>query len=172
MDIPQMFILHAPEDWSVKNRIERYLKEYIREQKLSITPDITADQPIDHYYMESVKNSRIILMLWTSDFLADDTLVKIGEYVANLHHNKMHNVLPVLVKQCLYDFSESFKHLKKIPRNGESLSESDENIIFQQISDAIAALLYMFSLENEIQKANETIKLMAIRIAELEKNKK
>lgn len=168
--IPELFILHAPEDSPVKKEIVKYLSEFERYGKVKITPDIAPDEDVMLYLRAAVERAHIILMLWTSDFLADNTLHSIGEYAAKLHLEKRHNVLPILVKQCLFELSENFSSLKKLPKNGKAMVEHEKpEEVMSQVADAICGILYLFQLENELEKANKTIIELTNKVAQLEK---
>lgn len=156
MDIPELTFLNAPEDIAFRVEIEKQLKQLVRNKFLVITPTHLASEIVDtqgipkEYLSAAIKRSKIILMLWSADFLNYDTLTTLAEYAAMLDEQRMHNAVPILVRNCLCDYTDVLKRLKRIPRNGGSIEEQEnKSIAYVEIAERISTLLTNINIQEE-----------------------
>lgn len=174
-------MLYAPEDFPFRREIEKQLKGMVRAGEVSITPhppETKIGEDIEgypeKYSWEAIKRAKIVLLLWSVNFISHDTITKLGEVVADLHHNGMIVAIPILCRQCLCDYSESLKRLRPLPKNGQSIEEQPEALkstSYREIADNIYTILAIIKQQDTISRLEQENFLLKKKVNELQNNK-
>jgi nucleoid DNA-binding protein len=149
----KVFISYSHGDEKLKDELEKHLCTLKRQGVIESWHDrkIGGGKDWENDIDRNLKNSNIILLLISSDFLASDYCYDVEVKLSlRRHDSKEVCVIPIILRPCDWRNSE-FKRLQALPKDGKAVT-SWENIdeAFVNIIDGIRLAI------DELRKSNET----------------
>lgn len=140
----KVFISYAHEDENYKDDLKKHLKALERLKKIKVWDDrsINAGSEWNAEIMTALKESEIILLLISPDFIASDFCMdKELEISIERHDNGTARVIPIIIRNC--DWTEFvFSKLQALPKNAKPIKEfSNKDEAYTFISKQIKKVL-------------------------------
>lgn len=136
----KLFFSYSHKDEELKNELEKHLSMLRRQGVISTWYDrkIDAGSTLDKEIDKNLKDSDIILLLISVDFLASDYCYDIEMKEAlKMHENKQAIVVPIILRNCDWT-SAPFSKLLALPTDGKSITTwSDKDSAFLNVVKGI-----------------------------------
>lgn len=136
----KLFFSYSHKDEELKNELEKHLSMLKRQGVISTWHDrkIDAGSTLDKEIDKNLKDSDIILLLISVDFLASDYCYDIEMKEAlKMHENRQAIVVPIILRNCDWT-SAPFSKLLALPTDGKSITTwSDKDSAFLNVTKGI-----------------------------------
>lgn len=119
----KLFFSYSHKDEELRNELDKHLSILKRQNIISVWHDrcIVGGSDIDHTINNHLKNSNIILLLVSSDFLASDYCYdKEMIFAMDMHETRKAVVLPVILRPCDWH-GATFGKLMATPKDGKPI---------------------------------------------------
>lgn len=136
----KLFFSYSHKDEKLRDELEKHLSILKRKGVISTWHDrkIDAGSILDKEIDENLKDSNIILLLISADFLSSDYCydIEMNEAV-KMHENNQAVVVPVILRSCDWTFAP-FSKLMALPTDGKSITTwSDIDSAFMNVAKGI-----------------------------------
>jgi len=146
-----IFISYVEVDDPLKDTLEEHLKPLQRDPNTTLNIWHRENMPLGAEWAlaraKYVKQAHIVLLLISSDYIANDDVYEHEITRSVIHHNKGEAlVLPLLLRDCLWQ-TDILKPFESLPTNGKAVVNSDWDSVdtpFQQITVAIRRAIKKF----------------------------
>lgn len=136
----KLFFSYSHKDEELRDELEKHLIMLKRQGVISTWHDrkIDGGSALDKEIDDNLKDSNIILLLVSVDFLASDYCYEIEMKEAlKMHENKQAVVVPVILRNCDWS-SAPFSKLMALPTDGKSITTwADKDSAFLNIAKGI-----------------------------------
>lgn len=126
----KIFISYSQEDIAHRQRIEKLLKAWIRSEKVSLwhRDMLNVSEEISTRIAEEISNSEIVLVLLSSDYLADDFLYtnELAPALQRFGQEKLVFV-PIIVRPCIWQDALP-KDIVVLPNLEKTIIEYDDDV--------------------------------------------
>jgi tetratricopeptide (TPR) repeat protein len=120
MEPKKIFISYSHKDEDLRKELEKHLQILKRDGLIKIWKDrcITAGSEFKNRIDDNLKDSHIILLLVSSDFISSDYCydIELAEAL-KLHENKQAVVIPIILRECSW-IRSPFSKLMALPTDG------------------------------------------------------
>ena len=116
------FIVYAAEDKAAKDKLGKHLTMLRRVRLLDTwdSGDIKAGLDMQAEIKQKLSDCSIVLLLVSSDYLGSDTCFEMEEAVMDQHRLRNVRVIPILLRECLYE-ELPFSKFQALPRNRQPI---------------------------------------------------
>lgn len=126
-----IYILYAPEDKFFLQQLQNHLAIWQRQKVITTYHEgnILAGSNTQNTIQTQLKAADIVLLLISSDFVANDQQYKYAEQAIELQKR----VVPISVRQCLWD-GAVWEHLEPLPKQAISLYENQDLAFYEVVT--------------------------------------
>ena len=127
----------------------------IKHDFIEVMPDMLAHQAEEDYMLDSAMEANLLLLLLSSDFFANDTLIDVADMAIDMHEKNIKTVIPIVCRKFFSDMNEKILSIPMIPANSDIHTAIDKDAIYAEISRyvKVVAMLISVKLENiELKK--------------------
>lgn len=146
MTLPSVFVSYSHKDEIWKDRLRPHLKMLEKAGRLTVWDDRAIDGG-DTWYDEikkAMEDAEVAICLISADYLASDFCNKEEiPYLLNRRKSDGMLLLPILIRQCLWEEIDWLEKLQMIPRDGKSVAtdfRDDWDTPFKQVAKQIASV--------------------------------
>lgn len=142
VEIPKVFILNDPADNSYLQDLDKQLAGMARRGKISKwnTNQIIAGNSISATLDQELRDSQMVVLLVSADYLASDRCYDIQEKAINLGKR----ILPIIIRHCLYEDDDYINAHAQLPQQDGVVTPvaawEDKDKAMAQIAGHIRAL--------------------------------
>jgi len=142
VEIPKVFILNDPADNSYLEDLDKQLAGMARRGKISKwnTNQIIAGNSISATLDQELRDSQMVVLLVSADYLASDRCYDIQEKAINLGKR----ILPIIIRHCLYEDDDYINAHAQLPQQDGVVTPvaawEDQDKAMAQIAGHIRAL--------------------------------
>ena len=146
MTVPSVFVSYSHKDEIWKDRLKPHLKLLEQVGRLTIWDDRDIDAGATWYdeIKAAMEEAEVAVCLISADYLASDFCIK--EEIPYLLERRKSNgmkLLPILIRQCLWEEIDWLKKIQMLPRDGKSIAtdfKDDWDTPFKQVVKEIVSV--------------------------------
>ena len=122
---PKIFYSYSHKDSDYRNNLEKYLAILKQKELIDEWYDekINAGEGLNEEIYKNMKDSHIILLLFSADFIASDACQKEVKRTMLLKKEKGVIFIPIILKTCAWKDIDGISNIKALPKDGKPINE-------------------------------------------------